>query len=124
MHDRTADVPQDMLVSALLFTLARVAPPSNYQHHIGAFPTAAVLPAPRLETAVMTGSRKRVRASGAAGVAAAPCAASPHDKIDASHGAIADIEELPAGLVDGYRQHQGLLYHDFSQDEVSPWQAT
>ena len=59
-----------------------------------------------------------------AGVAAAPCAASPHDKIDASHDAIADIEELPAGLVNGYRQHQGLLYHDFSQDEVSPWQAT
>ena len=116
-----------MLVSALLFTLARIAPPASYQHHIGASFTAAVLPASRLETAVMTGSRKRLRAAGAAGaagVAAAPCAASPHDKIDASHDAIADIEELPAGLVNGYRQHQGLLYHDFSQDEVSPWQAT
>lgn len=73
----------------------------------------------------MTGSRKRVRAAacaaGAPGVAAAACAASPHDAIDVSHDAIADIEELPPGLVDEYRQHQGLLYHDFSQDEVSPW---
>ena len=104
----------DMLVSVLLFTLARVAPLASYQHHIWGFSTAAV-PSSRLKTAVMTVSRKRVRA--AAGVACDAGAASPHD-------AIGDIEELPAGLVDGYRQHQGLLYHDFSPDEVGLWQTT
>lgn len=31
----------------------------------------------------------------------------------------ADIEELPAGLVEGYKQHKAVGYHDFTAEEVS-----
>lgn len=99
-----------VLVSALLFTLAPGVPPARFQHHAGGFST--VMPASQLETTGMTGSRKRIRVAAAPGGAGGAGAASPHDAID-------DIEDLPAGLVNGYRQHQALLYHDFSKDEVS-----
>lgn len=32
-----------------------------------------------------------------------------------------DIEELPAGLVEGYKQHQAVEYHAFIAEEVSWW---
>ena len=99
-----------VLVSALLFKLALVIPPVRFCHHAGGFSTAP--PASQLATAGMTGSRKRVRVAAAPSSVVAAGAASPHDVVD-------DIEDLPAGLVDGYRQHQALQYHDFSQDEVS-----
>lgn len=30
-----------------------------------------------------------------------------------------DIEELPEGLVEGYKQHQAVEYHAFTAEEVS-----
>ena len=57
-------------------------------------------------------------------IAAAP-AMSPARKAAAADAAAAaavsctDIEEVPAGLVEGYRRHQAATYHAFTAEEVS-----